>query len=663
MKKSFHMIVASLILISAALLAACTGGDNLSESTKSTDENLVTEYSSKNIKIPDSIGAPIRFCTSDEYVYVLGDGSGESIVVRYDQNSGDWEGLSNANYVYTPLDISFYEKLWMLMQDENGRYFCCSVDDNRTSDAIQLNISSDDRITGFYAYSSGLLLWNYSSLYLCDYVSGNTIMEKQLSGALTLNGISASPYGIYAQINSNGENCLLKLEDIFSGTSESLKYDGLSALVPLCISNSEKCLVGNIESVTSYDINSKEYIKLFSWTDIGCMMPDLVPAVIENSDESLFILDRYSGNLIQIIPQLVSEKSTITLATSVSSSVLNQIIYEFNQSNSLYKIETKIYSANDIDRLRTEIIAGRGPDIIDTVFLPIDGEPSGYYEDLLPYIENDQEISESDFIPNIFEASKIDGALYYLMPSFDIYTVISTDDGPKKDCSFDEYLAQLADIDDSEIDTDMSAEEIFLSAFPIIEDDIVTSTDSGEAIDMQCLKQWLSFCKEAESYNIPFETISNCLKVGLLSKNNGNNINFIGLPGQTNCGSYATPDNTCFAMLSTCAHKEAAWSFMRQMLLPAYQDNVAPFGFPVNSHSLDNAIEESLKDEKMDFTQADAEILRELIYSVDVVTFSDDTLENLVKPIANAYFNGQYNIDETAALIESKVNIFLSERS
>lgn len=663
MKKMICLITLFLIMISVTSLSACTKEDNVASQLDFNHENMVTEYMATSINIPGNIGMAIRLCVSDEYVYVLGDGSGENIIARYDQNTGNWEGLSGISSEYTPVDISYCDRLWILLQKENGGYSLYNIDNDYVSEIIQLNIPSDVRITGFYAYSEGLLFWNYSQIYLCDPASGSIIREKQLNNTWTLNGISIGSSGIYAQINKNGENGLMKIEDIFSNTNAFLKCDGLSALVPLCINSNETCLIGEIESVMSYDISSGTYNKLFSWADIGCLMPDLVPAVIESTDETIFILDRYTGNLIEITPQLVPERTVITLATSINNSLLNHIVYEFNQSNSLYKIEVEMYSANDVDRLRTEIIAGNGPDIIDTFSLPLAGEINGYYEDLLPYIENDQEISESDFLPSIFEASKINGALYYIMPSFDLHTVVTLGSIQNTNYSFDEYRLQFADIADCEIDINMKAEEILQSAFPIIQSDIIVSSDNGKTVDIQRFKQWLNFCTEATSFDISFETISNCRRTSALSKNLGGEISFIGLPGQTNCGSYATPSNMCFAMLSTGINKDAAWNFMRQFLLPVYQDNIAPFGFPIISQSLNTVIQESLDDEDLDFTERDAEKLRELLNSIDVVSFFDNTLKDMVALDANAYFSGQYSLDDIVALLEPKIKIYLAERS
>lgn len=659
----YKFILLLLIVSSLMQLSACAAGDKSPEprsGEKSVD--MVTEYSASRADIPDAAGRAIAYCVSEDCVYILGDGSGENSVVRYNISENQWEGINAVNPGYSTVSISYYDKLWVLQRDENRNFYLYSIGDSQISEAIKLSVPADITFSGFYAYSDGLLLWNYSQLYLCDPATGKIIREKELDNTCTLSGITVNANGIYAQVNKGGERFLEKIEDVFSSSEHLIKYDGLSGLVPLCISSGDNCLLSELDSLMSYNMNRKVYEKLFSWADVGCLMPDIIPAVIELPDEAILLLDRYSNSLVRLTPRLVPRRTVITLATSFSSSLLNDLIREYNESNSLYKVEVELYSMNDVDRLRTEIIAGNGPDIIDTFSLPLAGEVSGYYENLLPYIEEDQEISVKDFVPCVFEAGKINGALYYIMPSFDVRTAVALGKWESAQCSFDEYKLRFADVENRGIEKNMTPEELFEFALPVIEKDILSSPGDSTNMDTECLKEWLNFCAEAASFDISIVSIGNCLRVAALSENLGGEVSFVGLPGQTSCGSYAIPSSMCFAMLSTGANKNAAWDFMRLFLLPDYQENIVPFGFPIISKSLDTVIQDAVDDEDLQFSEYDAKKLHNLISSIDVVSFSNNGLGDVLSADANAFFSGQHSTDEIVERMKSKINIYLAEQ-
>lgn len=654
---AFFLMEAMLFL----LLSGCANTTN-EHNIVGESENTITEYHAERIAIPGNIEIAKKFCTSDEFIFVLGKSLENNVIARMNINTRAWECLDGLDLRTEALDISCYDnELWLLVKNEDGTYCVICASNSALSEATPLKLDPNNQILGMYMYAEGLLLWTNKELYLCDPLSGTVVKEKALTSTWNLNEISVCGNELYAQINKNGENGLIKINDIFSGSSIFLPLHKKAAISPLCVSSHDYLLISEVEALMLYDINSSSYCKLFSWADVGCAMPDLIPAVVEYSDETIYCLDIYTGYLLHIQPQIVPERTTIVLATSFSNSILNNIVYQFNQENEQYKVEIRMYGKNDVDRLRTEIIAGAGPDIIDTVSLPLPGEVNGYYENLLPFIENDTEISQNDFIPSIFEASKINGSIYYIMPSFDIKTIVARGAHDDKRVSFAEYL-EVYMSENEENKMGGFANDVLQNAFPIIQRDIITANENGVTVNKQLLGEWLVFCTKAPSLNLSFETISNCLRSAAIATNIGDEVSFVGWPGQTNNGSYATPSYMCFAMLSTCEHKEAAWSFMRQVLSPVYQDNVAPFGFPVMTSSFERLLAETIEDKDIMFFKEDAEKLINLVSSLDVVSFYDDTLKELVSAGANDFFSGNKSLDDALTIIESKVNLYLAER-
>ncbi|MBQ7784488.1 MAG: hypothetical protein IJ368_11010, partial [Oscillospiraceae bacterium] len=61
-------------------------------------------------------------------------------------------------------------------------------------------------------------------------------------------------------------------------------------------------------------------------------------------------------------------------------------------------------------------------------------------------------------------------------------------------------------------------------------------------------------------------------------------------------------------------------------------------------------------------TQADVDMLMDFYSSVDRTYNYDESLFNIINEDANAFFSGTKSVDETAAIIQSRVSIYLSEQ-
>lgn len=652
----------AIFLCFVMMLSACSK-ESPQREAGNIHENMVKEYQAEAIDIPQGIGKPKGFCVSDDSAYVIGEGTAGNFIAKFSMADNAWEEIGGLDRKYEPVAVSYYESLWVLLQDESGRLAVCRLKDGSVSAAKELDIKKENPIGGVYAYPEGLLIWTYTEIYLFNPATGDIIKGKTLNSSI-INGILARNGEIFAQINKTGANALFKLEDLFSGSDNHYPLENMVALTPLCASSQDHLLLGNIDYLYAFKSGEGEIRKLFSWPDMGCLLPDYVTAAFELSDENIYCINYSEAQLLKITANIIPKRTTITIATGICTPLLNHIIYKFNQSSAEYKLENIIYAPKEIDRLRVEIIAGKGPDIIDTSCISIDAESSGFFENLMPYIEKDKEISEEDFISSVFEASKTDGALYRLVPYFSIDTVVTLDGDKNETGSFDEYIKNYMSGKNGSSSV-CGAPDILQMAFPLIQKDVLRNENGSTKVDVPRLKEWLAFCSKAPELNVSPQNIMNCVWPVTLSKKMGGELSYIGWPGKKGGSSCATAEFYCFAMLSTGACKDAAWSVLRQLLLPEYQDVLAEAGFffPLRTDSLEKSFEELKKDTELGFTEKDADKLRNLINSVDAVRFNDDTLYNLVSSEAESFFSGGKSLDEAAALIESKLNIYLAEHS
>ena len=360
------------------------------------------------------------------------------------------------------------------------------------------------------------------------------------------------------------------------------------------------------------------------------------------------------------------EKTVITLATAYMDGPLYTMIQQFNEQSPDCRVETRVYEFGSWDKLRVEIMAGQGPDMIDTVSLALGGEQSLYLEDLLPFLERDPELSADDFIPAVLEAMTEDGKLYTLTPSFFLSAVIGYDGATRTGLSFEDYekaLGPAPDVDD--IFPVPAALDNFRDAFPVIENDVVNGND----VDTELLRGWLQFCKNAPGLGVRHEQVSSCGRLPAIRTYISPNAEFVGWPAQRSNGFYVMQGAGFFntGILADSAHKEEAWRFMRYALFAYYDDMFgrdAPDGFndfPVLKDRFEAHLQKGLEDTDNPITEQEAQRLREIVYGIDVPTFRHEGLRTVLLPLAEAYFSGRSGLDETVTQMASKIRLYVAE--
>ena len=172
---------------------------------------------------------------------------------------------------------------------------------------------------------------------------------------------------------------------------------------------------------------------------------------------------------------------------------------------------------------------------------------------------------------------------------------------------------------------------------------------------------------------------------------------FIGYPQEDGSVGSSFALDTGAAMSSTCKDKEAAWSFMRQLLLPEDEEDGSfgyRWGFPVNKADFDKMAEESMEVEyitdgegnqvldengnpiqqskggwgwaTLDIdtqatTQGEYDQIMELYNAIDSLYSYDTKISEIVSDVAGSYFAGDKSLEETADLIQNRVKTYVNE--
>ncbi len=411
---------------------------------------------------------------------------------------------------------------------------------------------------------------------------------------------------------------------------------------------------------------------------------------------------------------------TINLSTLYLTDSMRDIITEFNNNKSNYKIEVKTYTtegnnasySDSIDRFNSDIISGNIPDfIILDECMPIKSYiQKGLFIDLYKHIDIDPEIDRKDYLPNILKAFESDGKLYTCFTSFSIGTLIgkTSDVGNTPGWTWSDFNKLLSSKPKNTIpiaDNYIPFTKQRFLGFALL-------TKINEYIDYDSAScsfendDFKDLLKLADNY--PSETIEiinpSAYKDGnpLLMYTNvslydnlksyevinfGEEITFIGFPsnGEESIGIVGYAYNQ-FAIPTNAKEANGAWEFAKY-LLSDYQKKCGSTtgyaGFPIKISSLEilaNKAKEELPNGRLreafvedgdnvftvEFganTDEDNKKISDLIYSVSNFTRNNSDIISIISEETESFFVGQKSVEEVASIIQNRVSTYLSEIS
>ncbi len=145
-------------------------------------------------------------------------------------------------------------------------------------------------------------------------------------------------------------------------------------------------------------------------------------------DDSLYLAPDYSNF---VMPE---ETDTLVLYAAESlSKPMNTAVRLFEESYPGVKIDLQFMKESEFqNRVRTEVAAGRGPDVILTdsnAFPDIYKTMStGIFEDLNPYVLNDADFDLSDYIESVMDGGVLFGRRYLLPVQYQYPMLLTTEE-------------------------------------------------------------------------------------------------------------------------------------------------------------------------------------------------------------------------------------------
>ena len=486
----------------------------------------------------------------------------------------------------------------------------------------------------------------------------------------------------------------------------------------------------NASNMYGFKADTGESVELFSL--INCDIDESAIRVFASEGDGYICLTSSSGSgpnsdyslelatVKQVEASSLPQKTTLKLASLYMGSDLRADILKFNRSSDKYRIEVTDYSefnteedySAGLTKLSTEIIAGHVPDILAVSGLPIEQYVArGLLEDLYPYLDADGEISRDDLFANVLSAMEIDGGLYQLTSSFTVRTlvgkasVVGSQPGWTVREMMDIYASQPQG---TQLLSNTSAPLVLNEMLMMSMDSFVDWSNASCSFNSQDFIDLLEFANQFPAEyvydeNAPSEPtmiqsgqqmlysmyMYDFTDIQFAEAVFGEDICVKGYPVPQGVGNVASISADGLAISASCADKDGAWSFVRQVLTEDYADNHWLTGFSINRAAYQKALEEAMTpryytdpetgeqveasmggmgydDFTVDFyatTQDEADMIMDIIESVSGVMSYDESIMTIVSEEAAALFSGQKTAQQVADIIQNRASTYVAEQS
>lgn len=626
---------------------------------------------------PDGRSEELSLPGSTEYLYALcPDGAGGAWLLCGSLPKGYFDAFGNFRFLSKEpegkLALAHYDSAFalqeiVLLQTQYTERFSqlCRLDGCFCLMSASLLIRLDE--TGAQTAQQSLDAkegWNFAAMQETDGVLyvltqnfyGEELPELRKFAPDTLSALEA-------------ENCTSKI------TGLGLRADG-------------RLLLGNSEELFAYDTGSGETETLVRWREIGANVPTEQPWELEDGyllftpgDTSIQCLRRVAGQ--------APERTVLTLAVVCGDTppwAFTQILKDFNLSQDTYRLDWTLYTDSQyaggepVDLLRTELIAGRGPDLFafyTNGYNPVPLAAEDVCADLLPLLGG--EITRDTFLPGLYDLMQVNGALYQLPLTVSVDTLIAPSRLiPEPGVTFAGFEQARSQMPDGwvPIDSWNTPGNLFSFCVPFCIG-AYTDKDAGTCdFETQGFYDCLAWCKTWGGDGSAPETQETTL-VKLTSIRGVDQLagrseyiekNWFGEPGYTYAGfPTQSGSGSAYQVLSSlglgpqCSDTDGAKVFF-EFCFSYPQDGGLPASFPRLQSEL-AAYQAADPDggEKV-VNEDDAAQFYGLLNGITVLAGLDGQLSGIIQEEAAGYFADSMTAEQAARNIQSRASLYLQER-
>ncbi len=717
MKKRTSIVLA--LLLTVLLFTGCTSSKdapaaNSENASTSKPVDILPEGKGSRVK-SELISMPVDDVTladavaCPEGVFMYGyDLQKTACFFRLDRETMQIEALPEVTAEgVSGISASNSEALCVLSVDEGGQYriYSYKPDGSRHDIALDEELYRDDYIRSFAATDNGYLLITGRGAFALD-PEGNLIKDYgEYSGAKDIIKLSDEKcilitYGGSQEDGSIQASQLTKIREIDADFNLGDSYEVSIKFTPY-YPGLEGSLLARLEN-TLYS---------YSYTDGKCTA--LINAFTSGMDTAGLVqlnTDGYfsisKGRPALWTPVEDDDVQILTLATYECSWLLENSISEFNAANPNYKIEIKDYAAfdnygadNGLQLLATDIISGKVPDIYDlSCFNPRQFAQRGLLLDLKTMFEADDEMDYAELLPSAAAALEYKGGLYELVPAFSLVTMCSDISITGTEWSVEDFIRLCDEYGTGAIlGRDMTKADFlgyvlcFMKDQLYSEENLSCSFDSRNFIDLLKIAAQLpdSFDYDGSQGTPLMRAYTGEQKVCLDSFGSvivseiswydsifGGEAQFVGFPTDSGSGFGLAP-SVRLGISSSSQYQYSAWEFFKYLLNDPHLFSELPLRESKLDENLDAWIEHAEKyepgvvstlgDETINIDGcAPKENIKEqildMVDKIDCVAVCDKEVLDIVMDCSGSFFAGDKTAEETAAVIQSRVKIYLSEQ-
>ncbi len=482
-----------------------------------------------------------------------------------------------------------------------------------------------------------------------------------------------------------------------------------------------KKIVFDGTNVYEYDTTSEEQRLLFSYEDVGVKSGRLNSGkfyvaesgdfyVINTVGEDEDGLRKYDWMKISRVENSI-EKTIITIAIAEKDPILAEVVSEFNKNNDEYKIVLKTYKSdtggNCSELLLADIAAGNIPDMIALDAMELDVMiDKGLAYDLSAFLEDDRELSKNDFIGSSIEIYARGEKVYALPSCLSISAlsgkgrVINGREGWTPD-EFEEFMHSLSN--EKAATMGISKESMLHIMVEQDMSDFVDWENKTCSFDSEEFKKLLQFTNLYQDSEMILDyssdefvemmwsgevvlfpsLITDVYGYQSIKALWGEDVLYIGYPSSNRNGVFLSDNGKGYVLTAQSAYKEVLWQIMKKIVM---NSKLAESGWPAYRPLFEEACDRA-KEKKMEVTpdgeeaeQAKLEFvyggmefkiyaateeeiaaIKRLINKAEPMQPCSVKIENIIIEEANAFFNGQKNVDEVAEVIQNRVLVYVNE--
>jgi len=507
------------------------------------------------------------------------------------------------------------------------------------------------------------------------------------------------------------------------GETFPLSITGVRKVLPAGSDQTYDLLVDDGNYLYGYHLNTNSKTTLLNWLETKlALSPDYHIGFLSNNRIAILYAEFSQAGenvfwmtdlfILTRIPRSdLPEHTVLTIGGFWFTDEIRQEVIAFNRSNHEYQIELRDYRTDgewdaDLNRFRLELITGRGPDIIfdNYSYIPRD---SGYFADLYSFIDNDPVLDRSDFFQNVLRLlENEDGSLPVITNNFHIQTQVTlrSTAAQIEPFTFTGLLHRLDKADNPHLYGGWMHRDRFLTNAILMSGDTFIDWKLNRAnFDSEDFKNMLEIAARMQEWQGDIIDGTDDIGQEWERLRRGEQLLYeiwifdpdiyreaqallgdiiaVGMPTNEG-GQHMFREGDCLGINAASQHKDAAWAFMRQLLLPeaAMTNN----GLPIRIDLYEQRIEELMTPNVVNgeerpseifmgdssgqsiklyaMTAEDAAVIREIVDSESLRLRYDSTINKIIEEDTQPFFAGARSAADTARIIQNRAQRYLSER-